>query len=43
LEEKAAIIERMIKQFKPAPSPSLALPWTFKKAWKSIYESLAEK
>ena len=43
MEEKAAIIERMIKQFKPAPSPSLALPWTFRKAWKSRYESLAEK
>jgi len=35
LEEKAAIIERMVKRFKPAPSPSLALPWTFRKAWKA--------
>jgi len=43
LEEKAAIIERMVKRFKPAPSPSLALPWTFRKAWKSRYESRAEK
>ncbi|KAG7528836.1 hypothetical protein ISN45_Un110g000010, partial [Arabidopsis thaliana x Arabidopsis arenosa] len=43
LEEKAAIIERMVKRFKPAPSPSLALPWTLRKAWKSRYESLAEK
>jgi len=43
LEEKASIIERMVKRFKPAPSPSLALPWTFRKAWKNRYESLAEK
>ena len=43
LEEKAAIIERMVKRLKPDPSPSLALPWTFRKAWKSRYESLAEK
>ncbi|KAG7594047.1 Retrotransposon gag domain [Arabidopsis thaliana x Arabidopsis arenosa] len=43
LEEKAAIIERMVKRFKPSPSPSLALPWTFRKTWKDKYESLAEK
>ncbi|KAG7556992.1 Retrotransposon gag domain [Arabidopsis suecica] len=43
LEEKAAIIERMVKRFKPTPSPSLSLPWTFRKAWKDRYESLAEK
>jgi len=43
LEEKASIIKRMVKRFKPAPSPSLALPWTFRKAWKNKYESLAEK
>ncbi|KAG7552285.1 Retrotransposon gag domain [Arabidopsis thaliana x Arabidopsis arenosa] len=43
LEEKAAIIEKMVKRFKPTPSPSLALPWTFRKAWKDRYESLAEK
>jgi len=33
----------MVKRFKPAPSPSLALPWTFWKPWKSRYESLVEK
>ncbi|KAG7588732.1 Retrotransposon gag domain [Arabidopsis suecica] len=43
LEEKAAIIERMVKRFKPTPSPSLALPWKFRKTWKNRYESLAEK
>ncbi|KAG7578930.1 Retrotransposon gag domain [Arabidopsis thaliana x Arabidopsis arenosa] len=43
LEEKAAIIERMVKRFKPSPSPSLSLPWTFRKTWKDKYESLAEK
>ncbi|KAG7552349.1 Retrotransposon gag domain [Arabidopsis thaliana x Arabidopsis arenosa] len=43
LEEKAAIIERMVKRFKPSPSPSLALPWTFRKTWKDNYGSLAEK
>ncbi|KAG7594036.1 Retrotransposon gag domain [Arabidopsis thaliana x Arabidopsis arenosa] len=43
LEEKAAIIKRMVKRFKPSPSPSLALPWTFRKTWKDKYESLAEK
>ncbi|KAG7564162.1 hypothetical protein ISN44_As10g009280 [Arabidopsis suecica] len=43
LEEKAAIIERMVKRFKPTPSPSLALSWTFRKTWKDRYESLAEK
>ncbi|KAG7559359.1 Retrotransposon gag domain [Arabidopsis thaliana x Arabidopsis arenosa] len=43
LEEKAAIIERMVKRFKPSPSHSLALPRTFRKTWKDKYESLAEK
>jgi len=31
-EEKAAIIERMVKRFKPTPLPSRALPWKFRKA-----------
>jgi len=31
-EEKAAIIERMVKRFKPTQLPSRALPWTFRKA-----------
>jgi len=42
LNEKAAIIERMVKRFKPAPLPSRALPWKFRKAWIERYNSLAE-
>jgi len=42
-EEKAAIIERMVKRFKPTPLPSRALPWTFRKAWMERYKSVAEK
>ncbi|MBO0165713.1 hypothetical protein J0692_26320, partial [Vibrio alginolyticus] len=43
LDEKAAIIERMVKRFKPAPLPSRALPWKFRKAWIERYNSLAER
>ena len=43
LDEKAAIIERMVKRFKPAPLPSRALPWKFRKVWIERYNSLAEK
>ena len=43
LDEKAAIIERMVKRFKPAPLPSRALPWKFRKAWIERYSSLAKK
>ncbi|KAG7530155.1 Retrotransposon gag domain [Arabidopsis suecica] len=43
LDEKAAIIERMVKRFKPAPLPSRALPWKFRKAWIEKYNSLVEK
>jgi len=32
-EEKAAIIDRMVKRFKPTPLPSRALPWTIRKTW----------
>ncbi|KAG7619715.1 hypothetical protein ISN44_As04g006720 [Arabidopsis suecica] len=42
-EEKAAIIERMVKRFKPTPLPSRALPWTFRKAWMERYKSIAAK
>ncbi|CAB81106.1 AT4g07360 [Arabidopsis thaliana] len=42
-EEKAAIIERMVKRFKPTPLPSRALPWTFRKAWMEKYKSVAAK
>ncbi|AAF67372.1 Hypothetical protein T15F17.d [Arabidopsis thaliana] len=42
-EEKAAIIERMVKRFKPTPLPSRALPWTFRKAWMERYKSVAAK
>ncbi|KAG7529629.1 hypothetical protein ISN44_Un131g000170 [Arabidopsis suecica] len=42
-EEKAAIIERMVKRFKPTPLPSRALPWTFRKAWMERYKSAAAK
>ncbi|KAG7529396.1 Retrotransposon gag domain [Arabidopsis suecica] len=42
-EEKAAIIERMVKRFKPTPLPSSALPWTFRKAWMEKYKSVASK
>ncbi|CAB77864.1 putative athila-like protein [Arabidopsis thaliana] len=42
-EEKAAIIERMVKRFKPTPLPSRALPWTFRKAWIERYKSVAAK
>ena len=42
-EEKVAIIERMVKRFKPTPLPSRALPWTFRKAWMERYKSVAAK
>ena len=42
-EEKATIIERMVKRFKPTPLPSRALPWKFKKAWMERYKSVSEK
>ncbi|OAO89053.1 hypothetical protein AXX17_ATUG05040 [Arabidopsis thaliana] len=42
-EEKAAIIERMVKRFKPTPLPSCTLPWTFRKAWMERYKSVAAK
>ncbi|CAB81142.1 AT4g08050 [Arabidopsis thaliana] len=42
-EEKAAIIERMVKRFKPTPLPLRALPWTFRKAWMERYKSVAAK
>ncbi|KAG7530189.1 hypothetical protein ISN45_Un50g000010 [Arabidopsis thaliana x Arabidopsis arenosa] len=42
-EEKAAIIEKMVKRFKPTPLPSRALPWTFRKAWMERYKSIAAK
>jgi len=43
LDEKAAIIERMVERFKPAPLPSRALLWKFRKVWIERYKSLAEK
>ena len=33
----------MVKRFKPAPLPSRALPWKFRKTWIERYNSLAEK
>ncbi|KAG7530318.1 Retrotransposon gag domain [Arabidopsis suecica] len=42
-EEKAAIIERMVKRFKPTSLPSRALLWTFRKAWMERYKSVAAK
>ncbi|KAG7529374.1 Retrotransposon gag domain [Arabidopsis thaliana x Arabidopsis arenosa] len=43
LEEKVAMIERMVKRFKPTPLPPLVLPGKFKKAWTEKYESLVEE
>ncbi|KAG7603835.1 hypothetical protein ISN45_At05g028490 [Arabidopsis thaliana x Arabidopsis arenosa] len=40
---QAAIIERMVKRFKPTSLPSRALPWTFRKAWMERYKSIAAK
>jgi len=42
-EEKAAIIERMVKRLKPTSLPSRALPWKFRKAWMERYKSVAAK
>jgi len=33
----------MVKRFKPAPLPSRAFPWKFRKAWIERYNSVAEK
>ncbi|KAG7552313.1 hypothetical protein ISN45_Aa06g029150 [Arabidopsis thaliana x Arabidopsis arenosa] len=43
VEDRVAMIKRMVKRFKPTPLPPLVLPGKFRKAWKEKYESLAEK
>ncbi|KAG7588658.1 hypothetical protein ISN44_As07g009770 [Arabidopsis suecica] len=43
VEDRVAMIKRMVKRFKPTPLPPLVLPGKFKKAWKEKYESLVEK
>ena len=42
LEEKVAIIERLVKRFKPTSLPPLFLLGMFRKAWTEKCESLAE-
>ncbi|KAG7564257.1 hypothetical protein ISN44_As10g010270 [Arabidopsis suecica] len=43
VEDRVAMIKRMVKRFKPTPLPPLAFPGKFRKAWKEKYESLVEK
>ncbi|KAG7556962.1 Retrotransposon gag domain [Arabidopsis suecica] len=43
VEDRVAMIKRMVKRFKPTPLPTLILPGKFRKAWKEKYEFLVEK